>query len=384
MTGMVAPSLTAPVWVDTQAALSRMVTDLSKYSQLGVDTESNSLHAYKERVCLIQFSTPQTDYLLDPFPFHDLSPLAPFFANPAIEKIFHASEYDIICLRRDYGFEFHNIFDTMLSARILGKTEIGLGALLEAEFGVTLDKHFQRANWGKRPIEPELMAYARMDTHFLIVLRQRMQAGLTASGLLELAREDFARMAQVVPTAENGSANCWRISGCQHLDPVQMAVLQELWHYRDRRAKQANLPLFKVISNQILLDVASACPANWQELTQIESLTPRLADRHAEGLLQAVAAGLQNPPIPHRNHNSSKPSDAYLKRMDKLRTWRKKTGLLLKVESDVVLPRDMMEKIAMQNPTTNPEMEIVMKELPWRFQHFGDQILEIINNASEG
>ncbi len=377
MSGMVAPLLSEPVWVDTPAALEYMVSDLQYYSQLGVDTESNSLFAYKERVCLIQFSTPATDFLLDPFPFSDLDILAPIFADPEIEKIFHAAEYDIICLKRDYGFVFNHIFDTMLAARILGKNEVGLGNLLGAEFGVTVNKHFQRANWGKRPIEPALMAYARMDTHYLIDLRQRIQAALTASGLEGLAEEDFNRISQVEPPEEITSCN-WRISGCQNLDPVQLSVLCEIWHYRDQRAKQADLPLFKVISNQTLLDIARSCPRTRQDLIMLDGVTSRMADRHAEGLLRAVETGLQKPPKSQRNHTCSKPTDDYIKRIELLRNWRRTTGMSLKVESDVILPREMMEKIAQRNPSSLQELEQVMRDFPWRFQHLGQNILEIL------
>jgi ribonuclease D len=374
---MIAPPLSEPVWVETTAALECMVADLKHYSQVGVDTESNSLFAYKERVCLIQFSTPTTDYLLDPFPFDDLNILAPVFADHSVEKIFHAAEYDIICLKRDYGFVFNHVFDTMLTAKILGKKEVGLGNLLEAEFGVTVNKHFQRANWGIRPIEAALMAYARMDTHYLITLRQRMQAALTASGLENLAQEDFNRISQVEPPVENTTCN-WRISGSQHLDPVQLSVLCELWHYRDQRAKQANLPLFKVISNQVLLNIARSCPQTKQDLGKIEGLTARFLERHGEGLMQAVITGLQKPPKSQRSQNCSRPSDEYLKRIEVLRNWRRITGMSYKVESDVILPRELMEKIAQCNPSSVQELGQVMKEFPWRFQHLGKQILEVL------
>lgn len=372
---MIAPPLSSPVWVDSDIALERMVSELQKYAMLGVDTESNSLHAYHERVCLIQFSTPTTDYLLDPFQFDNLDLLAPLFANPSIEKIFHAAEYDVICLKRDYGFTFTNLFDTMLAARILGMQAVGLASILEAEFGISVDKKYQRANWGKRPIPQALREYARMDTHYLISLRNKLQAGLVASGLQDLAQEDFARMARVIPSEERNEDN-WRISGCQHLDAVQRAVLHDLWYYRDRFAKKLDLPLFKVFSNQVLLDISTQLPRSRQELQQIKGITNRVADRHAEGLLHAVEAGLHSAPIARKNHCCTKPSDAYLQRIDMLRKWRRKLGLQLKVESDVILPRDSLEKIAAANPTTMDELTSLMEDVPWRLQQFGVQILE--------
>ncbi len=159
--------------------------------RIAVDTESNSLHAYHERVCLIQFSTTEQDYILDPLALEDLSLLGPIFANPQIEKIFHAAEYDLICLRRDYGFTFSNIFDTMQAGRILGRKQAGLDRLLEDKFGVKVNKRFQKADWAVRPLSRDLLVYARLDTHYLIPLSNLLKADLEEKGLWQLALEDF-------------------------------------------------------------------------------------------------------------------------------------------------------------------------------------------------
>src|SRR5512135_3627377 len=139
-------SMSDPVWIERPAALARLLDSLLQEPIIGVDTESNSLFAYQEQVCLIQFSTEMEDYLVDPLVLNNLSVLEPVFASPAIEKVFHAGEYDLICLKRDFGFTFNNLFDTMLAARILGRPAIGLAAILEEEFGLQLDKRYQRAN----------------------------------------------------------------------------------------------------------------------------------------------------------------------------------------------------------------------------------------------
>ena len=213
-------NLAAPIWVDRPAVLRRVVTEISNEPLLAVDTESNSLYAYQEQVCLIQVSTPSVDYLIDPLAISDLSPLGPLFSNPNTETIFHASEYDLICLTRDFAFQFSNLFDTMLAARILGRTAFGLGSLIESEFGITLDKHYQRANWGQRPLRPAMLAYARLDTHYLIPLRAKLKAELEEVGRWELAQEDFRRIRQVkLPVEAIPAEACWRISGSQDLTP---------------------------------------------------------------------------------------------------------------------------------------------------------------------
>src|SRR5215207_9310610 len=203
-------TLPPPVWVADQDTLSQMAGTLSAQSRIAVDTESNSLHAYRERVCLIQFSIPQKDYVVDPFALEDLSSLAPIFANPKIEKIFHAAEYDLICLRRDFGFQFANLFDTMHAARVLGYPFVGLDNLLAEKFQFEMDKRHQKADWAMRPLTSAQLDYARLDTHFLFDLRDTLESELREKDRLQIAREDFARACKVENPKEKLNGTSWR------------------------------------------------------------------------------------------------------------------------------------------------------------------------------
>lgn len=371
-------TLKEPVWIDRPAVLDQTIDLLLKQPIVAVDTEANSLHAFREQVCLIQFSIPEVDYLVDPLALTDLTTLAPVFADPNIEKVFHAAEYDIIGLKRDHEFEFNNLFDTMIAARILGRPAVGLGSMLESEFGITIDKRYQRANWGQRPLPPPLLAYARLDTHYLIALRDHLKDELVRVGRWPLAEEDFRRITRTMPgELEEGEAwDCWRVAGNQPLTPQQNAVLIELCTYRSRQAEAADLPLFKVLGNQTLLQIAVELPKTMDDLRQVEGLSPRLLDRHGPALLQAVRRGLLNDPVERPHH--ARRDDAYLNRLDLLRTWRKQTARQMGVESDVILPRDVLEAIARDAPRSQSALEGVMVDLPWRAEHFGRSILDTL------
>ena len=364
-----------PTWVDKEAQFSDLLSDLRRQALIAVDTVSNSLHAYREQVCLIQFSTPTHDYLLDPLAGLDLSPLGEIFANPEIEMVFHAAEYDVICLRRDFGFTFQNIFDTMQAARILGREKVGLGDLLEVEFGFHLDKHNQKADWAQRPLNPSMQSYACLDTHYLIRLRERMRNDLEQARLLPLAQEDFRRVCTSV-AAENHKPLYMQVRGYQELNPRQLAVLEALSAYRDRRARSANRPHFKILGNAALLAIARACPRSLPELQKTAVLNPRLMERHAEGLLQAVEKGLRAPHIDLPRHK--RPDQRYLNRLDRLKIWRKQAAEKMKVLSDIVLPRDILEEVVAANPQSLPDLQISMQSVPWRFSHFGVEILNVI------
>jgi len=363
--------------------LESLARALQGEAVIAVDTESNSLYAYRERVCLLQFSTQEADYLVDPLALEDLSPLAPLFKDAAVEKVFHAAEYDLLCLKRDFGFECANLFDTMLAARILGRHEIGLGAMLETEFGVRLDKRQQRANWGERPLPQYLLDYARLDTHYLIALRNHLEVELQERGLWQLAQEDFARLC-ALSAPENGRngtssrpADCWRISGSHDLSPQQAAVLQELCRYRDQMARHLDRPLFKVLSDYTLLAIAAAAPRNLEELSQLPGMSPGQVRRHGNQLLQAVRRGLNAEPLyPPR---PERPDDGYLRRLDALRNWRKRLAARLRVPSDVVLPRELMLALADGGPSNFEQLTVILRHSPWRLQHFGQQILDAIH-----
>lgn len=372
--------LPEPKLVTRGGSLRRLVERLAREPILAVDTESNSLHAYREQVCLIQFSTPGEDYLVDPLALEDLGPLASLFSDPAIEKVFHAAGYDLITLKRDFGFAFENLFDTMVAARILGWEEVGLGSLLRAEFGVQLDKRYQRANWGQRPLTPEMLAYARLDTRFLIPLRDRLKAELQARGRWQLAVEDFNRLRRVNGRdPQDAPEACWRVSGAYDLSGQEAAVLQELCRYRDQVARSLDRPLFKVISDKALLAIAAASPADLRELQRAANLSERQMQRHGQALLQAVRRGLQAEPIYPRR--VPRPDDRYLARLEALRQWRKQAARQMGVSSEVVLPRDLVFSIAAQAPRRPEELAELMGEVPWRRERFGEEILAALAGA---
>jgi ribonuclease D len=370
-------SLPAPVWVDTPSALIRLVDILAKEPRLAVDTEANSLHAYREQVCLIQFSTPRTDYLVDPLTLDDLTHLAPLFSSPHIEIIFHAAEYDVLGLSRDFDFSFSRIFDTMLAARTLGYKQVGLGHLLSEKFNVDVDKHNQKADWGQRPLTPGLIDYARLDTHYLIALRDLLEAELREKGRWELAQEDFARNCFV----NNGNNHRplrghWeRIDGRQDLSTRQQTILNELCIKREKMAERLNRPLFKVVDDRILVKVAQVEPRSMDQLATA-GLTDRQIQRFGRGLLEAVERGIHSPPV--RASEVERLSDAVLSRMHKLKSWRKTRAEEMGVESDVVLPRVYLYALAEQNPQTPDELERALAGSLWRLEHFGSEIMRAL------
>ncbi len=365
-----------PELVTTPDSFEELVRYLGRQRILAVDTESNSLHAYQERVCLIQFSTLDRDIVLDPLPFADLGPLRPIFEDSKIEKVFHAAEYDLICLRRDFGFSFVNIFDTMQAGRILGRRQAGLDRLLQDKFDVKASKRFQKADWGVRPLSNELLQYAALDTHYLIPLREILKGELEQRGLWELAHEDFLMACDpTLPKVRDESPAWSRFAARRDLSPRDLTVVKELVDWRDDMAARLDRPPFKVLDDDRLIEIARAQPATSADLVEL-GLGSRQLQHWGTDILAAVQRGTHAPLVqPVRR---PRPSSAYLKRLDKLKAWRKKAAAAMDVESDVVLPRDLLLELAERG---SKDLHSIMQASPWRLEHFGDQIRVILDST---
>lgn len=373
MTNQVLPP---PVWVDKPNLFKQMIADLAAQSRVAVDTESNSLHAYREQVCLIQFSTQKIDYVIDPLALDDLTALGPLFNDPKIEKIFHAAEYDLICLRRDFGFQFSNLFDTMHAARILGYPFVGLDNLLAEKFQFEMDKRHQKADWAMRPLTPAQLDYARLDTHFLFDLRNLLEAELKEKDRLQIAREDFVRACRVYPAEEKVNGTSWRrFSMRKDISPRELTILSELCITRDRIAERMNRPVFKVISDALLLDITRNLPEKDVDLAGL-GLTPKQIRLWGSEILEAIKRGTVAPLL--EREQVKRPNDAMLKRLHKLKTWRKRVAEELKVDSDIVLPKIYLNRLAEHPPKSLHELETIMHESPTRFTRYGEQIYRLL------
>lgn len=373
---MTSTNLLPPVWVDRPHSFQNMIADLSKQSRMAVDTESNSLHAYREQVCLIQFSTPEKDYILDPFVFDDLSALAPLFSASQIEKIFHAAEYDLICLKRDFDFRFANIFDTMYAARVLGYQYVGLDNMLAEKLKIKVDKRHQKADWGARPLTAAQIDYARFDTHYLFQLRDILEKELEEHGRLQLAREDFARACMVeLPLQKANGASWRRFSARKDVSTRELTILSELCTVRDRLAERMDRPPFKVIDDETLLTIARNLPEKDVDLSGI-GLSPKQIRLWGDEILGAVRRGAEAPLV--KREQSTRPNDAMLRRLEKLKNWRKLLAKETGVESDIILPKSYLSLLAEHPPHSMTELETLLGDSPSRLQNYGKQLLRIL------
>ncbi len=372
--------LPPPIWVNTKQLLQKMMDDLVTQSRVAVDTESNSLHAFREQVCLIQISSTNADYLIDPLVLKDLSLIAPIFSNPKIEKVFHAAEYDLVCLRRDFGFSFANLFDTMQAARVLGYPAVGLDRLLGEKFKIQTDKRHQKADWAARPLTKEQIHYARLDTHYLFDLRDVLEKELREKNRLEFAKEDFARACLLEESRQKVNGESWeRFSGRKDLSLRDLTILAHLCKWRDTEAERLNRPLYKVVMDDTLIMLAKNLAQQKVDLSAA-GMSEKQIHLWGDGVLAAIRRGM-NAPLVERRQVEAK-NDAFLRRMEKLKVWRKNLGLEMGVESDVILPKPYLSAIAENPPKDVGELALIMKETPSRVEKYGMQILKVLGGRN--
>lgn len=287
------PQFTQPTFlVQTREELGSAIRHLRFASECAVDMESNSLYSYQERVCLIQVSTSSRNYIFDPIMYSDMSAFGEITANSRIRKYLHGADYDIGSMKRDFGYEFRNIFDTMVAARMLGMPEIGLAALVKHFVGVGLDKKFRKSNWARRPIPPSHFVYLVKDTEYLIEVGHNLGEMLDEVGMMEKARREFRELSNRKPIARvSATSSMWKVKGVRKLERNQLPVFYKLYQWREREARERNLPPFKVMSPKTLLDIAKLPKHNRTTILGVAGVTDLVYQRYGRAILRAAKEG---------------------------------------------------------------------------------------------
>ncbi len=366
-------------WIRTTGELAELVGSLEGGRAVALDTESDSLHHHREKVCLVQIGVEGGGWLVDPLAARDLSPLAPLLANPDVVKVLHGADYDVTTLKRDFGFEFAGLFDTMIASRFLGLSEIGLQALLRTEFGIALAKDSQKDDWSRRPLTPTQESYALADVAHLIPLHERLAARLAEAGRLEWVREECAVVAALEPARRGRDVEAWqKMKGARRLPRREQAVLRAVFAWRDGMADRTDIPAFKIVSTETLMDLAARHPATPEELRAMKGLSPRV-QRESAALLETIARAwaLPEDDLPRLAPAPRPPvvSEAVRRRIDALRAWRAAEAKRLAVDVSVVLPQRLLERVAEVGPRTVADLERVEGLRRWRRQTFGEALV---------
>jgi len=369
-----------PLWVEVPDDIPAIVAACREAGWCALDTEADSLHSYFHKVCLIQVSTDGANFVIDPLalPVKALEPLWQLTAEPSIPVLMHGADYDVRVLDRDFGARLGGLVDTQIIAQLLGEQRTGLAALLAAEMGIELNKKHQRADWGARPLSKSMLEYAAADTAFLETLATRMRGRLEEMGRWGWAVEEFDRLAAVrfEPPIEN-PLSFERVKGARSLKGVARDRFFTLFEWREKKAKEGDVPPFRVLGNRPMIQLATESPRSMEDLIAVDGLGPRFARRWGRAVLGCLARPT-DAPARKREASQSTPSADDRRRTKSLLELRDQLAGELKVSPGLLCPRAIIEQVAglTAQPGAQPDLE-QCGLVGWRLEVVGGRILDV-------
>ena len=371
--------------IETASDLEALIARLSREPLLAVDTEAASFHRYRDRVYLFQISSRTETAIVDPLTVGGLGPLGRILNDPAIEIVFHDADYDLRLLDREYGLHTTCLFDTRIAAQLLNEPGVGLAALLEKYLDVRLDKRFQRADWSARPLSQGMLAYAASDTTHLPALRDILRRQLEERGRLSWAEEEFELLTATRYTPPDGGEPPYlRMKGAKALRGRELAVLRELYEWRDGVAQRADKATFRILNNDPILAMARTPPTDVAQLKAIPGISGDQAERRGREILSAVQRGLEVPErdLPRIPRAPRRPHDPELEaRLERLKTARNRLATELDLAPGVLCPNGTLESIARNNPGSMDAMATIPDFRRWQLSSIGGELLEALRGT---
>ena len=335
--------------IATDARLTELVKNIDVADRVALDTEADSLHSYREKLCLLQISVPAAvsargynDFIVDPLAGLDLEPLRR--ALEPREIVLHGADYDLRMLQRGLNFTAHTIFDTLIAARLLGIREFSLAALVKRYFGLELPKGSQKANWAKRPLPARMVEYAINDVHYLLALAEKLEAELDACERRDWLCQSCRRAIEQAAVARARKQDeFWRVRGSGLIHGRPAAVLRELWQWREREAEMADRPPFHILQNENLLNAAVSVASG--SVPDYKHFSPRRRQAFREAARLGLAVPESDWPVLSRRFGT-RPTAEMVRRTEELRQRRDKSAKELGMESSFIAPRGTLEAIA--------------------------------------
>ncbi len=368
--------------VQSTAHLAAIIERIKKAQHVAVDIESNGFFRYHERVCLVQLASFDTAFIVDPLAIEDMHPLGELLSCQSVEKIFHAADYDVRSIDRDWGFRISNLFDTSMAAGLVGATRAGLRSVLKEYIGAELAKEsrLQRSDWSKRPLSKEALEYAANDVLHLSAVREALAVRLKKLSRLEWANEEFARLEGLKYTEPNREFHYNSVKGGQELNGRELAILHSLFTFRDSIAKRIDRPHFRIMSDSVLMQLSRNPDI---DLTSVKGLG-RYGRRPGDAQLKrAIREGIKSPPLtltkPNQSHRklTAEEREKLRVRLNGLRSWRKNIARDLQLNSGFVWPVASLKRLARHPESFGSELEDpVIRD--WQKREFGDSLERVV------
>jgi ribonuclease D len=367
-----------PIWVEDADGVAAVADACASEGGMALDTEADSLHSYFHKVCLIQVTADGGDFVIDPLAVapEALDPLWRLVEEAEVPVLMHGADYDLRVLDRDHGVRIRGLEDTQIMAQLLGEPKTGLAALLDQELGVTLDKRYQRADWGRRPLTRSQVAYAAADTAYLGDLAQKLRTRLETLGRWHWAVDEFGRLEQVRYVAPEPDPWAFeRVKGVRALRGAERDRAFALYEWRDREARRLDVPPFKVLGNKPLVELARTVPDSQATLAEVDQLGRRFVRRWGRDVLRTLrrpdAAPQRRP-----GRRRSELAPRVVRRLKRLIAVRDEVAAELGLDPGLVCARASATSVAEQEPVAGSSAELEDAGLTgWRLEVLGPRFL---------
>ena len=369
-------------FIESDRDLEAALEAIAGQSLLAADTEAAGYHRYRDRICLVQLSTRTETWVIDALAV-DVGPLGRVLVDGRTEVVLHDADYDLRLLGRDHGIRVARLFDTKVAAQFLGEAAIGLAGLAERHLGVRLDKTHQRADWARRPLSPDQLAYAAEDTRHLPRLRDTLAAALEEAGRLSWATEEFGIRAAASPDGASEVEGFWKLRNIRDLRGRQLAVLRDVHGWRDEMARKRDVAPFRVVGNDVVVAVARDCPATRTALAQVKGMPASVLERYGAELAAVVRSSTASAPEtwPERRRAPRRPppDPAFERRVDRLKAVRDAAADALGLERGFLMPRQQLEDIARRAPADLEALRAVPEVRNWQVEALGAGLIEALD-----
>jgi len=374
-------------FLDGQSQLDKAIPIIANAPRLAVDTEADSLHHYYEKLCLLQISTPEEDFVIDPLSKVDLKKLLEVMGEKPL--ICHGADFDLRMLKKFHEFTPKEVFDTMLAAQFLGYPKPSLAELVAKNFKVYLPKSNQKADWSKRPLTSSMLEYASNDTHYLQEIRSILTKELKNLGRLEWFKETCAAL--IVSTGKQKEVrpeSLWRVKGSRDLKGKELVFLKELWTWREKEAQRRDRPRFKVLASEQLIKMASWINANPdKDLALCPSLPVSIKKSSKLASLQKTIKKAWDIPVESLSKPERSKERKHFSNRDKmifqtLKRERKRISDELKCDPSLIVSNAVLEVLVMKAPSNKEELKNANIFLNWQLKLVCDVFLKILNEKS--
>ncbi len=378
--------MSGPRLVDRPDTFAALLAEVAGAPLLAIDTEAASFHRYLDRIYLIQLSTRDLTAVIDPLGVGSLDPIGALLADPSVEKVFHDADYDLRLFDKEFGFHASNLFDTRIAAQFLNEPGIGLGALLQKYFGITADKRFQRADWSARPLTGPMLEYAAGDTSQLCELRDILRQQLVGLGRMDWVTEELELTEGTRWTGSTAEpyAGFMRLKGAKALDRRSLALLRELYVWREELSSKLDRASFRVAGNEVLFQLAQHPVRSADELGRVRGIGRDTLERRGDDILAAIERGLAIPEaeLPKVERTPRRvPDPEYEARLEALKRVRNRLAGEYQLAPGVLCPNGTLEAVARVVPGDLEALGELREVRRWQVREFGQALLDILAAA---